>query len=110
MVVRRERTHTLPDLLDGADHAFVVRPDDGEVSDAEGEGQVMCRNRLSLFQAKQIAQRCANLIWHEQQLSESDIAQLVHALEDMISDRERRMRRRWIKRWNRRFGVEMGND
>jgi hypothetical protein len=68
----------------------------------------MCRYRVSLFQAKQLAQRCQNLLWHEQPLSESDVQQLVNALSDMVSDRETRLHRRWIKQWNRRFGVELG--
>ena len=69
----------------------------------------MCRLKVSLSQARQLVQRCRNLTWHDQALSESDALQLLNALEDMVTDRERRMRRRWVKQWNRRFGVELGD-
>lgn len=68
----------------------------------------MCRYRVSFNQAQGLVQRCRNLVWHDQVLSESDALQLLNALEDMVTDRRRRLRRRWMKQWNRRFGVELG--
>jgi hypothetical protein len=61
----------------------------------------MCRNRLSPFQAKLLTNRCRNLVWHGETLTEADALQLLAALEDALSDRETRLRRRWAKRWSR---------
>jgi hypothetical protein len=68
----------------------------------------MCRYRVSLWQAEQLAVRCRNLVWNERDLTQSDAIQLLDALEDIVSDIRQTKRRRWVKRWNRIFGAEFG--
>lgn len=68
----------------------------------------MCRYRVSLFQAKHLAMRCRNLVWHERPLTESDSVQLLDALEDMISAIETRRLKSWRRRWTLALRMDVG--
>lgn len=60
----------------------------------------MCRFRVSLWQAEQLAIGCRNIVWNEQPLTESQSLRLLNAVEDLVSDMRSLRRKRWRRRWN----------